>query len=281
MKNLDEYMNNLPVIPDVAMKVISLAEDNVELSFHDLEDIIKIDTSITSKILKVANSALYARQNQVKGLEKAISLLGFNTIKNLVLIISANSAFKPEANEPFYKEYWLNSVLTAFYSKELAILFGETELSDDVFLAGLIHKIGRVALYRQNLEYYKVIKELSNESSTITDFEEHYYSTNHKVLGAQILKSWSFPTLFIDCTKEYGSDNIVSKYKKEVIIISIAELLAREVLTGEECLIKVVNGNQWLEFMGLSLEGLLKEKDSMMERVEHNKDFKDCKTLFN
>lgn len=279
MEDLTKYIRDLPVIPDVALKIISMAEDNIDVSFNDLEEIIRIDTAITSKILKVANSALYARQTKVKSLKNAISLLGFRTIKNLVLIISATSAFKSESNLPFFKDFWANSVLTAFYSKEIALsLYGKT-MAEDVFLAGLIHKIGQVALYRHNPDYFNIIKE-RNIGMTQNELEEYYFKVTHRDLGSEILKSWSFPQLFIDCTKEYGASNIVSKYKKEIIIVSLGDLISKEVLTGCDMFEEIDAESHWCDFIGLTQEEFISTKDRIIDSVKNNRDFKECSSMF-
>jgi len=279
LDDFSKYLNDLPVIPDVALKIISFAEDNIDISFNDLEELIRIDTAITSKILKVANSAMYARQNQIKSLQKAISLLGFKTIKSLVLIISATSAFKPEGNQPFFKDFWTNSVLTAFYAKELAAILFDSDTAEDVFLAGLIHKIGQVALYRHNKEYYRYIKTES-DLLNITDIEEFYFKVNHKELGSKILKTWSFPELLVDCAREYGSNNVVSRYKKEIILVSLGEIMANEESYNTELFSNIPFENSWFKFLGMTEDYFLSIKKDIIQTVKNSDDFKDCKNLF-
>lgn len=281
MSNYDEYMKNLPVIPEVAIKILSIAEDNIEISFHDLEEIIKIDPALTAKVLKVANSALYARQSQVTNLSKAISLLGFNTIKSLVLIISAASAFKVEGRLPFYRSFWKNCVLTAFYSKELALNIFDKTIAEDVFLAGLIHRIGQVALYRHNPEYYQEILDHSDINSvSLSDLERNYYDIDHRTLGADILKSWSFPDIFVDCAKEYGYKNIISKYKKEVILISLADLIASETLNNKKIDVDKLEQQQWLESLGITLSIFNDIKDKTKENLNKNPEYKEFESIF-
>lgn len=280
MESLKRYINDLPVMPDVAIKIISMAEDNVDISFHELEEIIRIDTAITSKILKVANSALYAMQSEIKSLEKAISLLGFKTIKNLVLILSATSAFKTEANQPFFKEFWSNSVLTAYYSREIANYLRDKQVAEDVFLAGLIHRLGNVALFRNNPEYYKFIMDQQDDSSKQLELEEQYFSTNHKILGSEILKEWSFPEIFVDCTREYGENNIISKYKREVIIVTLGDLMSKESITGRDLISELPPENTWIKYLGLTVEDFLRESQLIKERVNSSSDFNECKSLF-
>ena len=64
----DQYLDrirDLPVMPEVAAKVVNLTEGKLEISFKELESIIKVDPGLTAKILKIANSALYARQREI------------------------------------------------------------------------------------------------------------------------------------------------------------------------------------------------------------------------
>ena len=92
----DRYLSNvrdLPVMPDVAAKILAFKEHEFDLSFRQLQDIIKVDIGLTTKILKIANSALYARQREIKDLQTAITLLGFKNIKTLILLVTASTFF--------------------------------------------------------------------------------------------------------------------------------------------------------------------------------------------
>lgn len=280
MSNYESYMKNLPVIPEVAVKILSLAEDNVDISFHDLEEVIKIDPALTAKVLKVANSALYARQAQISSLSRAISLLGFKTIKSLVLILSAASAFKVEGTLPFYREFWQTSVLTAFYSKELAIDFFDKSMAEDVFLAGLIHSIGQIALYRHSPETYHEILSHHKSNLDISDIERNFFEIDHRTLGADILRDWTFPDIFIDCAKEYGFFNIVSKFKKEIILVSLGNLIAQESLKQIKIEEDFLQESRWLDYFGISYTLFLDIKESIVKRVEEDNEYKECAILF-
>lgn len=281
MEDYSEYMKNLPVIPEIAVKILSIAEDNMDISFHDLEEIIKVDPALTAKVLKVANSALYARQSQINNLSRAISLLGFKTIKNLVLIISAASAFKVEGKLPFFRDFWKTAVLTAFYSRELANEFFDDSMAEDVFLSGLIHRIGQIALYRHNPEIYEDIIDHSKlDSINLSEVEKDYYEIDHRNLGANILNSWSFPEIFIDCAREYGYKNIISKYKKEIILVSLADLLSKESINKIEIDENMLDDNQWLDFLGLTYNVFIDIKNKITERLNNNDEYKECEIIF-
>jgi len=281
MDDYEKFMKNLPVIPEIAVKILGIAEDNTEMSFNDLEEIVKFDPALASKVLKVANSSLYAMQSKISTLDKAISLLGFKTIKSLVLILCAASAFKFEGKLPFYRLFWKNSILTAFVSKELSIELNSKQISEDIFLCGLMHKIGQIGLYRSNSEVYETIA--SNKYMSIDfllDVERSNFEIDHRLLGSKILENWKFPQIFIDCAKEYNSKNIVSRYKKEIIIISIANLISYELIDGYPISENELYNHGWLEYLGLDYSSYKVIKDSVMERLNNNQEYKEFEDLF-
>ena len=82
MEQYEEYLKKLPVMPTVATKVLSMAEDRIDVNFSELEHLIKVDPSLSTKILRIANSALYARPQKISTLQSAIGMLGFKNIKS-------------------------------------------------------------------------------------------------------------------------------------------------------------------------------------------------------
>ena len=106
MEDYAEYLKSMPVIPDIATKILSIAESHIEISFKELEETIKIDPGLSAKILRVANSALYSRQKEITNLQMAITLLGFKNIKSLVLLVTASSLFTKRETAGFYRFFW-------------------------------------------------------------------------------------------------------------------------------------------------------------------------------
>src|SRR5512136_2368091 len=86
-------IKDIPIMPQVATRVLQLQEDNLDISFKELEKIILLDPAITARILKVANSALYARQREIKNVQQAITLLGFKMIKSMILLVCASNIY--------------------------------------------------------------------------------------------------------------------------------------------------------------------------------------------
>ena len=205
-------------MPDIAAKIVSIPEDNINISFKDLEDLIKVDPGLTTKILKVANSAMYARQKEITSLQIAITMLGFKTIKSLVFLVSASNMFKQGKEKQFYQYFWKHSIFTAFIAQSIAVRAGFKRLADETFLAGLLHDIGRAALYQSDTELYMALHG--------EDDEKRAFGIDHKEVGEAILDSWNFPPVYVNTAREHNSLNITSQFKTIILIVSAADLLS-------------------------------------------------------
>ncbi|MBN1835159.1 MAG: HDOD domain-containing protein [Spirochaetales bacterium] len=223
----EQYLKNLPVIPAVAAKILSMAEEKLEISFKKLEDLIKTDPGLTAKILKIANSALYARQREIKSLQTAITLLGFKNIKSLVILITASNTFSRLAAEKFYTFFWRHSLLSAFFARHIALRSGKKELSEECFIAGLLHDIGQVAFFHTDPERYRqVVAQLLEGKPGSEGLEEMLFGFTHRTFGAVLLQKWSFPEVYVDAAREHKSLNVTSPYKTVVLIVTAAALFA-------------------------------------------------------
>uniref|UniRef100_A0A7C3IQF4 HDOD domain-containing protein n=1 Tax=Gracilinema caldarium TaxID=215591 RepID=A0A7C3IQF4_9SPIR len=219
-------LKNLPINPAISSKVLEMIEKQ-DFSFKHLETLISADPGLTTKILRIANSALYARQNKITKLQTAISLLGLNTIKNLVILVTGTSLFKQHTGSWFYHLFWQHSLDTAFIAKDMAGNCGLPDQSEELFIAGLLHNVGQIPLYLHKPEAYdSIVKMVIQEGRRFSELEQNIYGTNHRDLGGLLLSQWNFPALFCDCAREHGNINITSSWKKQILIVSNASFIA-------------------------------------------------------
>jgi putative nucleotidyltransferase with HDIG domain len=224
---------DIPVMPAVASKVLGMATEGQNVSFRELEDIVKVDQGLTARIMKVANSALYARQREVKDLRTAFTLLGFNTIKSLVLLVTASGMFSRIRATAFYRDHWYHSIMSAFLARSLAVRCRQRELSEDAFLAGIFHDMGRVPLYLGDPEKYDALVVKGNQEGLfMRALEREAFGTDHQELGSALMQQWSFPQLFADTAAEHDSANITSPYKSTIILVTVANILVDRAVRG-------------------------------------------------
>ena len=277
----EKYLKSMPIIPDVATKILSIAEDKLDISFKDLEDIIRVDPGLTAKVLKIANSAMYARQREIKSLQMAITLLGFKNLKSLVLLVTASGTFARDRNDRFYQHFWKHSILTAFLARHMAIRCNRKDTAEDCFIAGLLHDIGQVALYNADKERYQpAVTALIEGKKPVEPTEEAIYGINHRQIGASLLEKWSFPELYVDTALEHQSLNITSHHKATIFIVSSADLVAELIRVGvleadsDQLLNELI---QRTELTGVDIQYY---KRSFIGDMQKDALFLECRSLF-
>ncbi len=225
---MDTYaarLSKLPVNPSIAAKVLKMA-DSQDVSFGALEEVIMADPGLTARILRIANSALYARQTKVTRLQTAFTLLGTKTIRNLVILATGSSLFRRDLASSFYAYFWTHALATAFLARDLAARCGFGQHAEECFVAGLLHDVGQVAFLLESPKAYEaLVLEARLKGRCVSELETEAYGTDHKRVGAEVLASWSFPAVYVDAALEHGSPNPASASKQVVATVTAADLV--------------------------------------------------------
>jgi len=280
MQEFEKYLNNFPIIPAIASKIMSIAEDNIDISFKDLEEMIRVDPMLTAKILKVANSALYARQNKILNLQMAIGLLGFKTIKSLVILLTASKFSKELNNRKSLNSFWKHSIATAFIAKNILLRRKDHRNEETVFIAGLLHDIGQVALFQRYPNDYSRFFTDQNALASVEELENSLFGTDHRELGGFILDKWNFPDVYSDVAREHGSINVSSIHKSIVYTVSFADLATEKIGFGQG---HEVDDNLFLELAGylnITADDIVYYQNDFMSELENDDLFLECQDLF-
>jgi len=184
---------NIPSLSPTASKVIQLA-NNMNTPPPELTKVIKLDPVLSAKVLKLVNSSYFALRDKIVSLEKAIILLGFNTIKNLALSAAVLSQVESkEKVDNFDTEgFWKHSLAVGVTAKLIAQKKGvDKKLLEDFFIAGLLHDLGVLAEMKIFPEEFQRIL-LSIESISLIDAEEVILEgLNHCSIGKVLAQRWN------------------------------------------------------------------------------------------
>jgi HD-like signal output (HDOD) protein len=233
-KKVVKRIKSLPTLPQVFYKIVETIE-TPESSAMDVKNTIRNDLSISAKILKVANSALYGYTKEISDISKAIVILGLDMIKSIALSVSVFNTF-PKINNftRFDRElFWMHSLASA----EAAVLIADKTgfaKKDQAFIIGLIHDIGKVVLdYYFSPEYKKVIAKTKEENCSIRDAEIQVLNFDHSMIGGWLGEQWLFPESILNSIKFHHQLNKVGDdYVKYAIIAHFADVLARTAKIG-------------------------------------------------
>ena len=202
-------ISHIATLPEITLKIIELVEDPNSTA-HDLHNIIANDPALCSRILKVVNSAFYGLPRQIGSINRAIVLLGLNAVKNIAIAASLTKLFRGgELCSRFSaKDLWIHSIATAAAAK---LVCDELNLnmSDEAFLAGLIHDIGiMVEVQSMRHELLQVFEEMTFDSSGVPtsdmrEVEQRVLGANHEAFGAGLCEAWKFPKAFTCVTRHH------------------------------------------------------------------------------
>jgi len=185
---------SIPTPPVFALRLMELVLDDA-VSLKDLSKEIIHDVSLSSKILRIVNSAYYGLQNPVNNIQQAVVILGEKIIKNLVLGISIIDSFSSEKERRLYKKLIEASLCSAVASRMISHRVFP-KFKEEAFVAGLLENIGMlVLLYCFPEEYNAVYKEASERRLDIGLIERELLGVTHSEAGKMVADSWSLPQI--------------------------------------------------------------------------------------
>jgi putative nucleotidyltransferase with HDIG domain len=222
-----QSINNLPVLPEIALRINQKLE-NMDTSIQDLVDLLEKDQSLVMKILKLVNSSFYGLKSKVQNLPHAVTLLGYNTIRNAVVTVSIMDVLKLKNELAGFKieSLWLHSIQTAVLGKKLSTKIRLTS-PDDTFTAGLLHDIGKIVLanYYPN-DLLKIIEEMRRRETTFYEAEKALKMCNHAVIGSKLAEHWSLPPLLVDSIKYHHQLPQNNDYNDLLLIVQLADSIS-------------------------------------------------------
>ena len=201
-QQLVQEVETLFSLPDVAIRLNDLI-DQPDTSIQDLVEVVQLDAGIAATVLRLANSAWYGLPSKVDTISRAITLIGQKALRDLVMSTSVITTFKGISSEFVdMRDFWDNSVTCGVVTRNLAQKCG-IHASERMFLAGLLHKVGRLVFYASRpVQYRRVLQDHDNGEAAIIAAEEVVFGFTYAQLGAALLCAWRVPAT-LDEVVEY------------------------------------------------------------------------------
>lgn len=199
------HCRNLPSPPGVALQIIALAQDpNTTLA--EVAEAISTDPALSARLLRIANSPLYAARRRVGTLSQAMGMLGLNATLSLALGFSLMHGLRGRNGTAELQEYiWKHSVLAALAARVLGQRAGVGR-PEMLMLAGLLQDIGRLALLQALSEGYAAICAKAQDHDSLLAMECAAYDADHAEIGAWLAQRWGLPDYLTDAIANSESD---------------------------------------------------------------------------
>jgi putative nucleotidyltransferase with HDIG domain len=230
-------IRQLPTLPTITTTINS-ALKKPSTSADDLARIIAKDQSLSSKVLKMVNSAYYGTNREITSIKHAVSVLGFNEISKVVLAISVFESLGGNGFNGFNRQaFWIHSLGCAIFS---TIIAGEISYPqpDDALSAGLLHDIGKVITDRYfQTEMEEVQKLVLTQPLLFHEAEQKVMGIDHTQLGEWLLTTWNIPANICNAVRYHhhpytkregpGAQDLI------VDIVHMADVLCHEARIGD------------------------------------------------
>ena len=186
---------NLPTLPVVASKLIILTGQE-DTTLSDIANLISKDTALSAKILKVSNSAFYSFPQQISSINQAVSILGTNAVRSLVLSFSFLSmkGKKKDKTTFNFEQFWRKSLAGAVTAKLILDQVPGAE-TEEIFISALLQNIGQLIFATTMPDLFNQVlgRKAEEEETLIGKIEQEVIGIHHCDAGYAVAENWGFP----------------------------------------------------------------------------------------
>ena len=221
-------VRGLPALPMV-VNALSRRIGDVTVSAGEIGRLLAHDQALTARVLRLSNSAFYSPREPIRTPDQAVVLLGFGTVRAIVLKASIFSAYDVERARPF----WLHALGTACAARTVA-RFAGLGRGDDAFVMGLLHDIGKLALDEFLPELYRPVREaVVREGGLVRDAEVRLLGCDHAAVGRFLCEHWSLPMAYRDAIAGHHDLSLAGEANRPfAACVQLADIISRALLIG-------------------------------------------------
>lgn len=183
-------MERLPSLPQVLLRILD-AIHSERADYQHIADIVRHDTAMAARLLNIANSSYYGRAKGCQTIERALMVLGTDTVKTIVITASIKQffhRFNPQ-HGPFVKAFWRRSLTSANFAHILANLTGYPA-PEEAYLCGLLMDVGQLILLNQHDQRYLDVLVSASDDRALLEAERTQFQRGHNDIGADMVDGW-------------------------------------------------------------------------------------------
>lgn len=269
---LVEKLRELPTLPTIYAAFCEAAYDENSNS-KKFAELIMPDQATSAKILKIANSAFFGFVNKIESIPHAITLLGLNEIRNILIAMEIIDFFNTKRNVVYFKpvHFWRHSIATGIMSRLIAEKM-KVKKMESYFLSGILHDIGKLFLFKYEEHDFELCLKLAMETKkSLHLIEKEIIGIDHTTIGLLIAKKWNLPeSIYASIQYHHEMDVVPPLYGKLVSTVHISDIISRmwNLGYGGDDLIPEPAKNSW-EILDLPLGFFKSIEDKFFGIYDH------------
>jgi len=260
---------NLPSLPKAAMDIIEVAQQP-EIDMGMVADAVGKDPAIAAKVMRIANSVLYARRQKSSNLRQALITLGLNATLTLALSFTLVNKLRKDPTKGFdFNQFWKRSIVAASWSRMLA---NELDMvgAEEVFLVSLLQDIGMLAIDRVAPDVYENVNPFDMPHSDLAAIEVRRMAADHSEVGAWLLAEWNMPQVLVHAVQHSHDPfaaEVDNKTKTIVQVTALSSLLADSCCCPKGTRAMAKTSQLVSRTLGISPERLSELYDMLLEQI--------------
>ncbi len=226
-------LDSLPTLPTVYQKLLEKLEDP-KATVKNITDTIILDISSTTKLLKIVNSSMFSFKSKIDTVSQAITLLGFNEVRNTILSIAVTDFFRSFRKEQGFKnlDLWKHSIAVAVISRIIGKEIGYKN-TEQLFISGLVHDIGKLIMIKYYQDtYLGIILDSASQNESLISRELKILGFSHCDIGYEFTKKWNLSEEIAACVKYHHSIDFQSQYAQTIAVVYLANIIAKLMSLG-------------------------------------------------
>ena len=212
-------------LPEVCIRVNEMM-DEASTSASDIGKVISQDTGLTARLLKIVNSSFYGFPSKIETVTRAVTVIGLRELRGLVLAASAIETFSKIPNEILNMvQFWRHSVYCGVVAQLLADRCHVLH-SERLFVAGLLHDIGKLILcHRLPSESKIVMEKMKTEQLLDFEVEQDIIGFDHADVGGELIKAWQMPTSLEQALRYHHDPAQAHEITMEICLVHMANVI--------------------------------------------------------
>jgi len=268
-------IDKIPSLPNIYFKITEAVADPRTNAAH-LGRIIEKDQALTSRLLRLANSAMYGFPNRIDNVTRAVTMIGFNQLKDLVLALSIKETFKnfsPDSRLTM-KNFWEHSIGCGMASRVLAILKGEKN-TEAYFVAGFLHDLGRLLLLEHYPGKYSEVCRIAEQENRMTyEVEQQELAFTHADVGGALLNAWNLPSSLVESVGCHHNPTVSVQHRELTATVHVSDIIvhAFEIGFSGERFVPPLNSEAWRQ-IGLNETILTTAVERIFDQLHNSSAF--------
>jgi HD-like signal output (HDOD) protein len=228
LRNRIEKLGDLPTLPHVVQRLASMI-GRPTATTEEIGAIIEKDQVLSAKVLRLANSPFYGFPSRIGSVAHAVIVLGFNVVKGLTLCASALSIMKDAGMD----QLWRHSLGTAITANILGTRLGMKN-PEELFVAGLLHDIGKVVLYVKWPDVGSSIKAATQAGGdrSLFEVEQELLGLSHADIGGCLANAWNLPVTLREPILYHHAPALAKEAALQTAIVHVADILVKGLACG-------------------------------------------------